>query len=149
MRTGDFVFYTLQYKRTHESPWCEPDGPLTPVDEEDDWAFGSWDRFGQHAEPWHGSGNDFRPKYKKSHDETHDVWSWTSQHGWWTLDYALQGLARVTQASNAGKLDLRDGYNKRTQAVRYRFRVVRVKLSYDVQPLTDEVLAEACLQSAK
>lgn len=140
MTPGNYTFYQFQYKRTHESPWCEPDGPLTSVKERD-WSFGSWDRFGCYAEPWHGSGNDYRPKYQESHDETHDVWGKTGSHGWWTLDCAIAGLQRLTRASEEGKLDERDGYNRRVQAIRYKFRIVRVKLNYEVSPLTDEVLA--------
>ena len=71
MRDGEFEFYALQHRRTHTSPWLKPEGKLKSVkDDNKEWDFSSWDVFGGTAEPWCGSGNDHKPKFKKAHDET-------------------------------------------------------------------------------
>ncbi len=142
MVNGEHTFYTLQHKLTHESPWLQPDGPLKPV-KSSGWAFTSWDYFGYFIEPWHGrGGNDWKPKYRKSHDETHDVWSKTGYHGWWTLKYAVKGLQRMKEASSKGDLCRKDGYGKICQACRYDFRIVKITLSHNVEPVSlDDVLS--------
>lgn len=146
MIDGNFVFYTIQHRRTHESPWLQPNGPLTLLKERE-WSFSSWDHFGYVAEPWHGSGNNYKPKYKKSHDETHDVWSKTGYHGWWTVGYAIKAMSRLTNGSEQGKFNSKDGYGKVHQSLRYEFRIVRVEISRKVEELTvkhmiDELVSE-------
>lgn len=137
MRDGTFTYYTLQHRTTHKSPWLKPDGPLEPV-EEKEWSFSSWDFFGGVAEPWHGTGNDWRPKFKEAHDETHSVWANTGCHGWWSLKFAVKGLKRVRKADAKGKFDCFDGYRHHEQAVRHEFRLVKVTVSKK----TEEVSAE-------
>ena len=130
MQDGEYTYYTLQHRRTHESPWLKPKGKLKDVRQEhQEWNFSSWDVFGGTAEPWHGSGNDYKPKYRKAHDETHDVWACTGRHGWWSLKYAVKGLKRVQEAQAKGKFDSYDGYRHHNQALRYEFRLVKVTLS--------------------
>jgi len=96
-------------------------------------AFSSWDSFGHVAEPWIGTGNDFKPQFKKAHDETHDVWSKTGNRGWWSIAYAMKGLYRVRKGSEEGKFDSRDGYNKLCQGKRYEFQIVKVTVSRKVE----------------
>jgi len=137
MQEGEFTYYTLQHRRTHKSPWLDPEGPLEPVDDQE-WSFSSWDVFGGTAEPWAGSGNNYKPKHKKAHDETHSVWACTGRHGWWSLNYAVKGLKRVRKAQAKGKFDSRDGYGHHEQAVRYEFRLVKVTVSKKVEEVSLE-----------
>jgi hypothetical protein len=139
---GKHVFYQLQHRKTHESPWLKPKGKLKPV-ENRDWAFSSWDYFGGKAEPWAGRGNGYKPKYPEAHEETHEVWARTGYHGWWTLEYALKALARVTKAQAEGAFDSRGSYKEHCQALRYEFRIVKVSIEYSVEALTGGVLANA------
>jgi len=131
MQDGNFTFYVLQHRKTHESPWLEPEGELQPV-EERSWVNSSWDYFGGTAEPWekpeHGPW-DWEPKYKESHAEIRDVMDKTGRHGWWSHKYALCGLARVRKGDEEGKFDSRDGYNKLRQAVRHEFRLAKITVS--------------------
>ena len=135
MEDGSYKYYTIQHRRTHESPWLQPDGPFEQVSY-DGWSFSSWDHFGWIAEPWHGTGNDWRPKHKKSHDETHDVWSKTGSRGWWTLEYAMAAFHRLMKANDEGAFNSKDGYNKVCQALRFEFRIVVVETSRKVTELT-------------
>jgi|APSaa5957512535_1039671.scaffolds.fasta_scaffold227109_1 hypothetical protein len=143
MNDGKFVYYTMQHRRTHESPWLKPKGKLMPVTDDKEWSFSSWDVFGGTAEPWHGKGNDFRPKYKDAHDETHEVWANTSHHGWWSLAYAVKGLRRLQKAQAKGKFDSRDGYGHHNQALRYEFRLVKMTKSQTTEEVSTEDLMEA------
>ena len=138
MNDGNFIYYTLQHRRTHESPWLEPEEPLVPTKDKE-WSFSSWDVFGRTAEPWHGKGNDYRPKHDKSHDETYSVWTNTGHNGWWSLKYAVKGLRRLQKAQAKGKFDSRelDGSNH-NQALRYEFRLVKMT----VGQMTEEVSTE-------
>jgi len=145
MMDGEFAYYTMQHRRTHKSPWLKPDDSLEPVEDNEEnkeWAFSSWDVFGGIAEPWHGSGNDYKPKHKKAHDETHDVWASTGRRGWWSLKYAVKGLRRLQKAQAKGKFDCRDGYRNHCQALRYEFRLVKITVSKK----TEEVSLEDAFQ---
>jgi len=145
MIDGDFTFYTLQYRTTHKSPWLEPDGKLKPLKKEE-WRLCSWDVFGRTAEPWDGKGNNYKPKHRKSYDETHAVWSCTSYHGWWSLKYAVNGLMRVREADTKGRFDSRDGYGKLHQAVRHEFRIVKITVSKKTEVVSCEEQLEATLK---
>jgi len=131
MKDGNFIFYALQHRRTHLSPWLKPNDKLTKVEDKEDeeWAFSSWDVFGLTAEPWHGRGNEYRPKFKKSHNETFDVYINTTYHGWLSLKYAIKGLKRVQKADTKGKFYCRSSYGYHEQAVRHEFRLVEVVIS--------------------
>ena len=145
MDDGDFIYYTLQHRCTHKSPWLKPEGKLEPVGDKD-WSFSSWEFFGGTAEPWHGRGNDYRPKYKEAHDETHDVWACTSHHGWWTLKYAVKGLRRVQAADAEGKFDSRDGYKNHSQAVRHEFRLVKITTSKKTEEISANELMDQLVE---
>lgn len=136
-----YIYYTLQHRRTHQSPWLKPKGTLRKV-HDSDWSYSSWEHFGSQAEPWHGTGNAYRPKYLISHDETHDVWEKTGRHGWWTLTYAIQGLRRVQKAQTKGKFDSYDGYGHHNQALRYEFRIVKVTITKETEIINDQTIAE-------
>lgn len=94
MDDGNFEFYTIQHLWVSESPWTKPDEPQV-LCEDKEWAFSSWDWLGHVLEPWEGSGNDYRPKHKKAHDETHLCRVSTGYHGWFSLKYAMKGLRRL------------------------------------------------------
>lgn len=123
---------------THMSPWLEPKGPLKRREELEngfgekyskEWTGMVGESF---AEPWK---ND-KPQYPLSHAELHSVWAKTGQRGWWTLKYAAQALKRLKKASQEGKLNYKDSYNKVTQAVRYEFRILEVKISKSTRVAT-------------
>lgn len=146
MNDGNFVYYTLQHRTTHKSPWLKPEGKLSLVKDDTPWSFSSWDYFGGTAEPWHGKGNDFRPKHKEAHDETHSVWANTGYHGWWSLKYAAKGLNRVRKADAKGKFDSRDGYGHHEQAVRHEFRLVKMTVSQTTEEISvDEAIEQLVL----
>lgn len=151
---GSYTYYAIQSRVTHLSPWCEPDGPLEHVSKlkdcfgrpyletGGDWSGGP-SNGDCYAEPWEGSGNDYKPKYKESHDEKHDVWAKTGGTGWWTLNYAVLAMRRLQKASAEGKLNYKDGYNKETQAVRYEFRIIKISVSKKVEHVSTEDLMNA------
>ena len=141
MDDGNFTYYTLQHRCTHKSPWLKPKGKLKPVDDRD-WSFSSWDYFGGTAEPWHGRGNDHRPKYTKAHDETHEVWAHTRHHGWWSLKYAVKGLRRVQAADIKGKFDSKESYGHCAQAVRHEFRLVKITVSHKTEEISANELMD-------
>lgn len=144
---GSHTYYAIQSRVTHLSPWCKPDGPLEHVETGGDWGGGPSSGDG-YAEPWAGSGNDYKPKYKKSHDEKHDVWAKTGGTGWWTLKYAVLAMRRLQKASAEGKLNYKDSYNKETQAVRYEFRIIKVSVSKKVEHVSTEDLMNALVGEA-
>ncbi len=146
MKNGEFTFYTLQHRRTHLSPWLKPEGKLSSTKDKKDkeWAFSGWDIF---AEPWHGIGNNWRPKYKKAHNETCEVRANTGYNGWWNLEYAVKGLRRVQKADTQGKFDYRDGYNNLTQAVRHEFRLVKVVISKQTEEVSQNDLMDAIIDT--
>lgn len=140
MNDGTYTYYTLQHRRTHKSPWLKPKGKLKPVKDVRDkkWDFSNWDVFGSIAEPWTGKGNDYRPKFKKAYDETHDVWAHTDHNGWWTLKFAVRGLRRVRKADAKGKFDSRSGYGHHEQAVRHEFRLIKITVSQTTEFISEE-----------
>lgn len=134
MKDGQHVYYTLQHRRTHESPWLKPKCSLLPIKNfNEEWIFSSWDIFGGIAEPWHGKGNDYHPKHKEAYDETHSVWVNTNCHGWWSLKYAAKGLRRIQKADTKGKFDSYDGYRHHNQAIRHEFRLVKITVSQETK----------------
>ena len=68
MKDGNYVYYTIQARITHKSPWLKPDGPLSPY-KDDEWRNASFDAFGSAFDPRIKD----EPKFKKSSDERHDV----------------------------------------------------------------------------
>lgn len=135
MNDGTFIYYTLQHRITHKSPWLKPAGKLSPVKDDKEWSFSNWDFFGNTAEPWCGKSNDYHPRYRKSHDETHSVWANTSHHGWWTLKYAVMGLRRVQKADAKGKFDVyHHGHHE--QATRHEFRLVKMTVSQTTEEVS-------------
>ena len=152
---GEFTYFTIQMMRTHMSPHNKPEEPLLPISqivdssgrpEESHWGTISWDNYGSIAEPWAGSGNDYKPIFKTAHDETHDVWSKTGRHGWWTLKYAVLALKRMKKASEDGKMNWKDNCNRVTQAVRHDFRLVKVTVAKKVELVSADDLIDALTQ---
>lgn len=151
---GTFTYFTIQSKVTHLSPHNEPDAGLIPAKDVID-GFGKpykskWGGMIHEyiAEPWDGSGNDYKPKYKASSDEKHDVWAKTGGCGWWSLKYAVAAMRRLQKASENGDLNYKDSYNKVYRAVRYEFRVIKINVSKSVEvvgikDLMDSLLGEA------
>lgn len=149
LEEGEYTYYTIQSRVTHLSPHNKPDEPLSHVSSVLDGfgrpyleTGGDWnDGFADHiAEPWSKGGT---PKYKKSHDETHDVWAKTGGSGWWTLRYAVLAMNRLIRASDDGRLNYKDGYNNITRAVRYEFRIIKVFVSKRVDLLSCADLMKA------
>lgn len=125
MEDGNFVYYTLQHRRTHETTWAKPDGPLEPVD--NDWGFSSFDSFGHVFDPWAQYGV---KKYQNSSDEIHAVWANTGMKGWWSLKYAVAALKALRKASEAGVLDdMEYGSGHLNRRVRYEFQIVKMTVA--------------------
>ena len=133
MQQGSNIYYRLQHKLIAKTEHNDPNGPLIP--QENDWAFSCHDYFGRIAEPWAGTGNDYKPMFRDSHDETHDVWSRTGQHGWWTLDYALAALSRLIIENDKHAFINKGPYGETVNRCKYKFRIVKVELSYNYEPI--------------
>lgn len=123
MQEGEYQFFVIQHRKTHQSPWLKRE-PLEPVD--DEWHMSSWEFIGHCVDPWK---ND-KPIYTESYNEVYDVWRHTGDRGWWTLKLARQAIKRLQKASQEGKLDMLDGYRKHCQSARYEFRIVKINLAY-------------------
>ena len=151
---GSCFYYSIQSRLTHLSPHNEPDEPLELVIELKDSFGNSYSRkwssclSGAYfvAEPWIKSGNDYKPKYKKSHDEKDEVWCKTGGCGWWTLRYAALAMLRLNRGSAEGKLNYRDGYDNVTQSVRYEFRIIKISVSTKIEAVLCEQLIDALIE---
>ena len=145
MREGTFTYYTLQHRIIQRTPWNKPKEPLKPV--KDEWGCTNWETFGWVIEPWHGTGNNYRPKYRKAHDEIHNVWEKTRRRGWWTFKFAVRGLKRVREADAKGVFDYKEHEtSKVVQRVRHEFRLVKVTGSKktevaDTEELIDQLVS--------
>jgi hypothetical protein len=156
LEEGAFEYFSIEHRRSHLSPWNKPNEPLTPVEDLLD-SFGKpesteWDSGvikDLVAEPWIGTGNNYKPKYKFSHDEKHSVWAQTGGCGWWTLKYAVLAVRRLRKASKLGKLNYADGYGKVTQAVRYEFRVVKISVSKKVELVSCDELIDSLVGTSE
>lgn len=140
MIEGDHAYFTIQHRRTHESPWLKPEGKLHKS-KPDEWHFSSFDAFHKGMTPFDPSSKRLH-KYPKESDEAHDVWAHTGNHGWWTFKYAARALKRCIKLDKAGEFDSFSGYRKRKQAIRREFRIVKVQISYDVTPVSVEDIIE-------
>lgn len=148
MIDGTFTFFAIQHRCTHESPWLEPEvRPLTKKKvTEDDWAFG-WDSFCSAYEPWEGRGNDRKPKYRAAYNQSHDVWAKTGRHGWWSLRFAALALQRARVASEEGRFDS-EHMGKKTCALRYEFRIVKITVSKETFLVSQDDLIDALTKDA-
>jgi len=152
LEEGAYTYYAIQSRVTHLSPHNKPDKPLEHVSKLEDGFGRPYETGGEWgggpssgdyvAEPWVGD----KPKYKKSHDEKHDVWAKTGGSGWWTLKYAVNAMRRLNKGSEEGKLNYKDGYNKVTQAVRYEFRIVKISVSKKVELVSCSDLMDALVE---
>ncbi len=145
MRDGEHVIYAVQVRITHESPWQQPkDKRIKCKSATDDkaWVFASFDYFGRCWEPHIGTGNDWRPKTPKSHDELHDVQHMVGQSGYFKLEYGLRALKRLRKADDAGRFDT-PGYDRTCQAVRHEFRLVKMTMSQKTEPVDLAEIVEA------
>ena len=149
MIEGDHTFYYIQQRQTHKSPWLKPKGKLKCWREKNkEWHGASWDFFGKGLAPSnlcrHACSSCYTTqRHRKAGDEAHDVWAHTGYHGWRTLKYALAALKRCRKEDAKGTFDSRDGYKNHEQAVRHEFRLVKVTLSYHVEPVTIDDAVEA------
>lgn len=137
MRDGSYVYYTIQTRITHKSPWLKPKGKLKR--DESEWFWASFDAFGRAFDPWDGD----KPKFRKASDEKHDVWSKTDHHGWWSVKYAMQALKRAREEDAKGTFDSRDGYRNHQQRVVHEFRIIKVTVSQKTEILTVDDIVEA------
>jgi len=145
-----YTYYTLEMKCTHQTEHGKACGPLIPIGELKDpdgepkksgWGAMSWDNWGSMAEPWGGrGGNDWKPLYKEAHDETHDVWSCTGRHGWWTRKYADLAMGRMQKASAEHKMVYKDGYSNIVAVKQFDFRVVKITVSKTVEVMDPVII---------
>lgn len=139
MQDGDFVYYTIQHRITHKSPWCMPYGQLKYVPDSK-WCFSCWDKFGRTFEPWHDDNKHHSHKLAESYKDKGDVFQKTGENGWFNLKHAVLGLKRARDANLTGKFDSFDSYGKRCQAVRYEFRIVKMTVSQKTEVISNDDL---------
>lgn len=132
MIDGQYTFFTIQHRKTHESPWLKPDGPLKEVENKDDFHLSSFDYFGHVFDPTTSSGNERKHKCVAAHAERVHVRNATGFDGYWTLKYAIGALRRALKGSDEGKFDS-EHQGKKTQACRYDFRIVKYTVSQKVE----------------
>jgi hypothetical protein len=148
LSVGDFTYYAIQSRLTHKSGHNKPDGPLIPVAEivdEDGTPYKppGWGGVSEWiAEPWAGTGNNWKPQYRESYEETRAVQSATGRFGWWSLKYAVQGFYRMQDASAAGQMNYKHE-GKDIEAVRYEFRIVKVHVTKQVDLVSVADLMDA------
>jgi hypothetical protein len=132
------VYYTIQHRWTHESPWLKPEGKLKKR-KDAEWGFSSFDHFGVAFNPHTGKGNNWRPKWKAADANKQELWQRTRHTGWTRLKYALKALKNARKMDAAGEFDCRDSYTNKTQAARHEFRVVKCSYfsDYSVVDLND------------
>ena len=130
MHDGDITYYTIQTQVFSRSPWVKPEKALRPVpDKAQVWFFASWDFFGRAMRPCKLVDGSPAPANRAASDEVQCVWARIDKHGWLTRRYAEAALRRLRTADDAGAFDCRGGYGRVEQAVRHRFRVVRIIVS--------------------
>lgn len=141
-RDGNYTFYYIQFRTTHESEWGKPDGPLKPVERKNprdhEWAGTGSDYWGHSLNPHIGRGNNWRARNKKASDEMREIDMATGHCGWYTLKYALAALRRLRKDDEAGHYDSTDNYRHKMAAVRHEFRLVKVTMSRKTEVLADE-----------
>lgn len=142
MKDGNFTFYAIQFRVTHESPHLEPEGKLEPV-EDKNWQYTGKDSWGYSLDPHIGTGNDWRPRNRTSSDELFNLKMATGYEGWHTFKYALAAFKRLKRDDANGKYDYTDCGNK-IRAVRHEFRIVEITMAKATKVLTvDDVLEAA------
>jgi hypothetical protein len=123
MKSFNIVFYTIQHRRTHESPYGEPDGQLVPSSGE--WAESSFDYFHEA----------FRPvRSKQANEDVLRLFAEIGANGWTSLQFAVQALRRARTLDQTGRFDSVDWTTyRKQQAVRHEFRIIRVTRSQTVE----------------
>ncbi len=160
MTDGSYVYFTIQFRQTHKSPWSRPDGPLTPV-EDLNWKFCSWDYFGPvdigrdgtgktrdgGAIDLLGHGDDRQPANPTSHEEINAVYHRVGNKGWWSLRHAAKALQRARKADRDGEFNQfdRDGHEA-MQVIKHEFRIVRISVSRTTKPVDSQELLDAVLE---
>lgn len=133
MRDGDYTYYTIQFRYTHQSEWLKPEGPLEPYETE--WMMTGSDGFGKGLDPWEGRGNDYKPKFRESHEERRAVRFATGSGGWWTLKFAADAITRVRLLDMEGVFDPTDTRGEKTRAIRRQYRVIKVHVTQETEIL--------------
>ena len=143
MDDGNYTFYAIQFRRTHESPWLKPKGKLSPVKKKDTWGGVGPDSWGGSIDPHIGSGNEWRARNKRSSDQLFSLRMKTGIAGWYDLKYAIAALKRLKKDSANGKHDGSGPYREHTQAIRYEFRINIMTMSKTTRVLTCDDILEA------
>lgn len=126
---GGHEFYILERRRRKEGPPGTPASKMKAVSKkESDWSYTGSDtlRYRLYGELGHPE------------DQMHDVWSVTGYDGWWSLDFALNALQRAREADKRGAFDYRNGHNKVTRAIRYHWRLVKVRLAKETEVVDEK-----------
>lgn len=144
MYDGAYTFYTIQFKTSHQSEWRKPKGELRPIKGKQ-WHYLGSDSWGKSINPKIGTGNSYRPKYKKAHEELFEIQMACDYSGWYSLKYALAALSRLVKDDAQGMYDSFCSYKTPMAAVRHEFRLVKItmhKTSEILGSITDPLLRE-------
>lgn len=132
MEQGRHTFFIIERKLVGLSEFLQPQGPVKKIIDE------SWvpcgETFAFAGCPWKPSNNMMMSKYEYEDKQATDEWrvcrQSTGEFGFFDYDTALRVLERLVRGSEKGLFDYKDSYGKKEQAVRYKFRICRVNLTY-------------------
>lgn len=146
MENGTFTIFVIENRWAARSDTSK--GKLIKVPEGDSarrWRVCHMDNFACSLSPHIGTGNAWRPKYRKVENELRNSYQKVGLHGFVTLDHAIAAIKRLRKDDADGHYDSRDNYGKMCGAIRREFRISRVNQTFQrtIEPLTVEDVVEA------
>lgn len=116
-----YIFYCLEFRRSEQSKWRRPDGPLDPVRGRG-WELASHDYFDCSPGTW--AGSEFTPRWEAVARDAAAVKEACWLDGWFNLKHAQMVMRHVERRDSLGDYDnQRDGV--KIQTVRREFRICR------------------------
>jgi hypothetical protein len=130
MKNGHHVVYAVQCRKVAETPHGKPDAKIRPMKKP--WEWSHYNTFDRYLNPYHGTGNNWRPVNRKASDEWEATRRAAGVNGWWTREYAEAAMKRAQEANKRGKGDYEDPTSFRiSQRSRYEFRLVEITVTYN------------------
>ena len=151
MKPGDWTYYKIEFRRTHQTPHCKPENKLKPLtaaqkkslrdDGRQGWGGCADNWAGYH--PWVRKGGYDQPRWKGISDEGHNVQHMVDCSGFWKLKSARRILQNLILEDEKGSHDhLDSGSNRVTQRLRYEFRIIKTHVTYAREVVSDrEIIA--------
>ena len=139
MQNGEYTFFIIEYRRTHQTDWLKPEGKLKRIKKDEEWSI-CGEYWSRSLNPTIGSGNRWRAKHQSAAIEWQHLRNATGRHGWTSLSNATRAIAQVRIDDETGMYDTLDTYKKLCQRNRHEFRISTVKMVYNVsiEPTTIE-----------